>query len=261
MKKFVLGDVHGNYKGLLQVLERSGFDYNEDQLIFLGDVADGYSQVPECVEEFRKIKNFIWILGNHDEWVQKWYRSEYNMQYVQLDGSYDHPYIPMDVFNWLSQGGKATFAAYMRQPHLITQHEEFWLNKPILYHTIDHDPDLLIGGQCFVHGGFNRTFTIAWAAKNTPHVLYWDRELWRQALSVKDSGMKLQTENNFDEIFIGHTSTNFWNSMEPMNSGGIWNVDTGAGWHGKLTLLNIDTKEYFQSDLATELYPDERPRR
>lgn len=259
-RRFVLGDVHGNYKGLLQALERASFDHNEDQLIFLGDVADGYSQVPECIEEFRKIKNFIWILGNHDEWVQQWYKGNYNMSTVPVTGDYSHPFIPMEVYNWLSQGGKATYAAYIRQPHLITQHENFWLNKPILYHTIDHDSDLSIGGQCFVHGGFNRDYSIYYQSKKTPHVLYWDRTLWSKALSVKDNGV-LKTADGFDEIFIGHTSTNFWGTTFPMNSGGIWNVDTGAGWHGKVTLLNIDTKEYFQSDLATDLYPDEKPRK
>lgn len=258
-KTFVLGDLHGNYKGLLQVLERSGFNYTEDQLIFLGDVADGYSQVPECIEEFKKINNFIWILGNHDEWVQKWYKGEYNMIGVRLDGDYSMPGVDSGTYNWLSQGGKATYAAYMRQPHLISQHEKWWLEKPILYHTIDHDYELGIAGQCFVHGGFNRDHSIYYQAKKTPHVLYWDRSLWSKALSCKDGILK--TADGFDEIFIGHTSTNFWGTMHPMNSGGVWNIDTGAGWHGKVTIMNIDTKEYYQSDLATDLYPDEKPRK
>jgi serine/threonine protein phosphatase 1 len=261
-KRFVLGDIHGNFKGLLQVFERSGFNASEDQLIFLGDVADGYSQVPECIEEFRKIKNFVWILGNHDQWVQDWYKGKYNMSTVPVTGDYSHPFIPADVHMWLSQGGKNTFAAYMKQPHLIGQHEKFWLEKPQLYLRLDTTGvtnDQAWGGKCFVHGGFNRGLTIEWAAKNTPQVLYWDRELWRKAMSA--GKMKLKTEDDFDEIFIGHTSTNYWDSMEPMNEGGVWNIDTGAGWHGKVTLMNIDTKEYVQSDLATELYPNEKPRR
>jgi serine/threonine protein phosphatase 1 len=34
----------------------------------------------------------------------------------------------------------------------------------------------------------------------------------------------------------------------------VWNIDTGAGWSGKLTIMNVDTKEYWQSDLISELY-------
>jgi len=68
MKKFVVGDIHGNYKALLQVLERSGFNKEEDMLISLGDIADGWSQVSECVTELLKIKNLIVIRGNHVLW-------------------------------------------------------------------------------------------------------------------------------------------------------------------------------------------------
>ena len=38
MKTFVIGDIHGAYKALLQCFERSGFDYEKDHLIVLGDV-------------------------------------------------------------------------------------------------------------------------------------------------------------------------------------------------------------------------------
>jgi serine/threonine protein phosphatase 1 len=31
-------------------------------------------------------------------------------------------------------------------------------------------------------------------------------------------------------------------------------MDTGAGWEGKLSLMNITTKEVFQSDPVCELY-------
>lgn len=40
----------------------------------------------------------------------------------------------------------------------------------------------------------------------------------------------------------------------------VWNIDTGAGWSGKLTIMDIDTKEYWQSDFVKELYPDEKGR-
>jgi len=56
-----MGDIHGNYKGLLQCLERSNFDYANDKLIQLGDVVDGWSESCECVTELLKIKNLISI--------------------------------------------------------------------------------------------------------------------------------------------------------------------------------------------------------
>ena len=66
MKRYVLGDIHGNFKALKQVLKRSKFDYEKDELIIIGDVVDGYSCSFEVVEELLKIKNKVFILGNHD---------------------------------------------------------------------------------------------------------------------------------------------------------------------------------------------------
>jgi serine/threonine protein phosphatase 1 len=42
-KTFVIGDIHGAYLALKQVLERSDFDYENDLLITIGDIVDGWS--------------------------------------------------------------------------------------------------------------------------------------------------------------------------------------------------------------------------
>ena len=50
------------------------------------------------------------------------------------------------------------------------------------------------------------------------------------------------------------------NQTIPVNKACIWNVDTGAAFKGPLTIMDIDTKEYWQSDLLPELYPLEKGR-
>ena len=57
MKKFVIGDIHGAYGALVQVLQRSKFDYKKDLLITLGDIVDGGKDSYKCVEELLKIEN------------------------------------------------------------------------------------------------------------------------------------------------------------------------------------------------------------
>ncbi len=66
MKRYVIGDIHGRYKALKEVLKKSNFNYDTDKLIVLGDVVDGGVNTYEVVEELLKIKNLIYILGNHD---------------------------------------------------------------------------------------------------------------------------------------------------------------------------------------------------
>ncbi len=66
MKRYVVADIHGNCKALKQVLKRGKFDYKKDLLIVLGDVVDGFCDSYLVVEELLKIKNIVFIIGNHD---------------------------------------------------------------------------------------------------------------------------------------------------------------------------------------------------
>jgi serine/threonine protein phosphatase 1 len=40
----------------------------------------------------------------------------------------------------------------------------------------------------------------------------------------------------------------------------VWNIDTGAAFTGKLTIMDIDTKNFWQSDPVRNLYPNEAGR-
>lgn len=250
---FVMGDIHGAYKALLQCLERSGFNKEEDTLIQLGDVADGWGEVYECVDELLSIKKLISIKGNHDDWFLDW---------LTLG---NHP------THWL-QGGEGTLKSYCKNTGAVfhgTDHGGYKtsLNKAIiptshikffteqkLYH-IDHE------NRFFVHGGFNRTLFVDYVAVIAPYDFYWNRDLWRQACSCAPT-QNLKTANEFKEVFIGHTATvNLDKELKPVYKGGVWNLDQGAGWYGKLTIMNVDTHEYFQSDNVRDLYPDEIGRR
>ena len=256
-KTFCVGDLHGNYKALLQCLERSNFDYENDKLIQLGDIVDGWSETVECVKELMKIKNLILIKGNHDDWFMRWVKTN------------RHP------ANW-QQGGKPTLKSYISNfnpnaeliehyslnqtsflPSDVPQKHIDFFNQMKPYHIEDNN--------LFVHGGFNRHFDIEDSVYNSENVLMWDRDLWMSALSFQSMSKnsidaRFNMYNKFDNVFIGHTSTINWGTTEPMNAANIWNLDTGAGYKGRLTIMNVETKEYFQSDLSHLLYPDEKGR-
>ena len=94
MRTFVIGDIHGTHKALVQCLQRSKFDYAQDRLISLGDVCDGYPNVNQSFDELLKRKNLDLILGNHDFWAREWATRG----------------IQEEI--WLSQGGENTVASY-----------------------------------------------------------------------------------------------------------------------------------------------------
>ena len=105
--------------------------------------------------------------------------------------------------------------------------------------------------KLFVHGGINPSLPLE---KNSRSMLLWDRSLLNNS-KIKGHNRPGCKLTDFDNIFIGHTTTEVYDTVLPVHYCEVWNIDTGAGWSGKLTIMDIDTKEYFQSDLVTELYP------
>lgn len=255
MRKLIVGDIHGNYRGFMQALERCEFDYDNDMLISIGDVVDGHCDSFEVVEELLKIKNLVAIRGNHDDWFYEWIRTGRNpsnwQQGQKATGlSYLKHHNPdMSWYGYTTSRSGTQELTYptLKVEHLPKSHIEFFENQVPLY--IDDN-------RVFVHGGFKRKISIH---KQPNFVLCWDRDLWRQALSYgTDSEGKgeFRNEDGFREIYIGHTSTQFSGVDTPMNAANIWNLDTGGGWFGFISIMDIDTKEYWQSDDGKSLYPE-----
>jgi len=237
---FVIGDIHGAFRALEQVIERAAVKEG-DQLIFLGDYVDGWSQSFEVVQylvDLEKKVNCIFIKGNHDLWCQQW-----------LDKN-----IADEV--WMYNGGKATFKSYRNRSN-----KELQLHLQFFQHLLNYYID--DSNRLFVHAGYS--------SLHGPHKEHyssnysWDRTLWEMALCMdsrisKDALLYPKRLKLFSEIFIGHTPTLHYDSFEPMHAVNVWNVDTGAAFNGRLSILNVHTKQFWQSDVVKQLYPGETGR-
>lgn len=262
MRVLIIGDIHGGLKALIQVLARSKFDYKKDQLIFLGDYVDGWSESAELIQYLIELEKIcvikpIFIRGNHDKWCEDW---------LTLGA---RPLI------WTQQGGEATLKSYIKTGYLASEDHRMFFAKLHNYYIDDKN-------RGFVHGGFK-------SRKGLGHEMYqadyyWDRDLWQLALLQHNRVHETEPqflehvrrfEKHF-ELYIGHTSTLNWqvkphypeyqyqqngDILVPMNRCNVWNLDTGGGFGGKLTIMDIDTKEFWQSDLLKDLYPDEHGRK
>lgn len=145
---------------------------------------------------------------------------------------------------WTEQGGKATIAAYLKDAKvnpkpLMIKHRDFF--KKALPYYIDSE------NRCFVHGGIP-LYTDIYSA--TVEELSWDRNTADAVLR----GLNI-TEHRFKEIYLGHTTTERYTD-KPIIRNNIILMDTGAGWGGKLSLMDVDTKEVWQSDKVSTLYPE-----
>lgn len=222
MRTFVIGDIHGSYQALVQCLQRSGFDHDRDRLVILGDVCDRKIWVRQSIDELLKIRHRDLITGNHDQWALDW----------AVKG--EAP--PL----WTSQGGAETLASYDGGP-MPQEHIDF-LKSGRLW--IERD------GQFFVHAGFDPAIPFE---QNTEATFIWSRSLLDEAWKMHHAG-KSKAFGGYKDIFVGHTTTQFFRTLEPLHVCNVWGMDTGAGGSGKLTIMDVTTKEYWQSDLASELY-------
>jgi len=221
MRRFVLGDVHGNYKALKDVFKQVKFDYEKDFLIIIGDVVDGYNCVYEVVEELIKVKNKVFIIGNHDVW---W------MNHMST-GWAEHI--------WLSQGGEATLKSYKGNgfgyEKLPDGHRDFFSSGEYYYELDD---------MLFMHGGFDYP---THPRDTSTEILTWDRSLLERA----KNGLKIK---GWKKVFVGHTTTENDDAKPSVNGhkdgAKVINVDCGAGWKGRLCLWDIDTDEFVLSKYA-----------
>ena len=272
-KRFVIGDLHGRHEALKDVLKKSNFNYDEDVLIVLGDIADGGYNTSQVVDELLKIKNIIYIIGNHDKWFM------------------DFTFKGRTPEEWINQGGANTLNSYggrvipcsrldtmpimldidgVRVPK---SHVEFFA-KGLYFFEFEK--------MVFVHGGFDPKKPIK---QQEPQKLMWDRSIIDYADTNNIEG--------YEKVFIGHTSTQHierdWINYQcrkcgeelekevktykdfrgepvcqkckskdifqsigctkPLKIGNLYCLDTGGGWDGKITLMDIDSEKFWQSDL------------
>ncbi len=246
MRTFVMGDIHGAASALRQCLGRSSFDYENDVLIQLGDVVDGFDGVYACVEILLRVKNLIALKGNHDDWFLEFIRTGYHPTGWNFCGKETAlSYLRQTGRERLIQRGREGYKTALDPADIPLSHRRFF-EKQKLFH-IDDD------NNCYVHAGFNRF--LAWS-RQRPETFYWDRELWLAALEYHtmkrhDPGMDpFINVNEFHEIYIGHTPTMNWKTDRPMRAVNVLNIDTGARQGGKLTIMDVRTKEYWQSEVV-----------
>ena len=206
----------------------------------MGDYVDGWSesrQVMEFLMELNATYNCIFIRGNHDAWCEEW-----------LAGMGPDP-------NWLFHGGRATVESYAGISAMQTiRHLAFFARMRAYFEE---------EGRLFIHAGFSSMHGPAQEHYESNY--FWDRTLWEMAMSVddripKDGLFYPRRLLLYQEIYIGHTPTTNFDRDLPMHCCNVWNMDTGAAFTGRISMMDIETKKVTQSDIVQKLYPGESGR-
>lgn len=239
-RTLVIGDIHGGLLALKQVLKRANVT-SEDHLIFLGDYVDGWSDsvgVIDYLTTLSAAQKVTLIRGNHDDLVHQW-----------LTGKEMSP-------KWIQHGGQSTKNAYA----LLSQ-EEKKAHLPFYERLKDYYID--DQNRMFCHAGFQNLNGPSYEWHST--AFYWDRTLWEMVCAMREDLEPLddlypRRLQLFKEIYIGHTPVTRVGATVPLQKANVWNIDTGAAFMGSISVLNVDTKEFWQSDPVWELYPEEKGR-
>lgn len=237
MRTLVIGDIHGGLRALHQIFERAQIT-TEDHLIFLGDYVDGWSESPAVLDfliELQTTHACVFMRGNHDELLCEWLHNS------------------KDNLMWYRHGGESTVNAYAKLDALTKKKHVTFLQSLENYYLDDKN-------RLFVHAGFTNMNGVAF--EHFPKLFYWERTLWEMALALDknltpDSVLYPRRLKLYREIYIGHTPVTQIGENTPIRMASVWNVDTGAAFTGPLTVMDVDTKRYWQSDPLPDLYPDE----
>lgn len=240
MRTLVIGDIHGGLIALKEVLEKAAVSVN-DTLIFLGDYVDGWSQSAETITylmALQKEMNCVFIRGNHDELL------------------YNYLKHGQDLETWLIHGGEASKKSYKKLSKKETAKHIAFFEALEFYH-VDKE------NRLYIHGGFSNHRGPKY--EYYPHMVTWDRSLWEMVCAMDESltPSDLRYPNRlklFHEIYIGHTPVTKIGKKVPTRFANVWNVDTGAAFKGTISVIDVTTKEVWQSTPVYKLYPEEKGR-
>lgn len=140
MMHYIIGDVHGHYDTLMQLVERLPDDA---KLIFVGDLIDRGPKSAEVVRFVRE-GGYACVMGNHEEMMVK------DAPYVLSSYKKDRT---LDLYTlWFSNGGTKTLLSYniiklvKGRPAKVEKHEEalaaiesdlLWMANLPLYLKLD----------------------------------------------------------------------------------------------------------------------------
>lgn len=250
MRTFVIGDIHGNLRALKECLNLVEFDFDNDTLITIGDIVDGFPESFECVELLLRCKNRIDIMGNHDrtildflqtgehafDWIDN--NIDTAKSYARVMGTtmtVEHEWDYHRVGLRPLKKRKISFGEHVVREDIFN----FFKNQKLWY--IDDK------NRAFVHAGWIDDRGLG---HDDDCVYYLTSQIWDNIYLYNKGKQHTQM---YSDVFVGHTRTtllNVNNTTEPIIENNVHNIDTGAGYDGKLTIMNVDTKEYWQSNLV-----------
>ncbi|MBW2429850.1 MAG: serine/threonine protein phosphatase [Deltaproteobacteria bacterium] len=207
-KIFAIGDIHGSFDRLQELMQKIPIDFTEDILVFIGDYIDRGPGSVEVVNYLiglkKRVPEIIYLKGNHEDMLEKY-----------LDGT--------DRFTYLLNGGQNTLDSYLSKTNtsnsfpIPPDHMEFFQSLRLYYETEDY---------IFVHAGLRPKVPLE---SQEAEDLLWIRDKF------------IYSRYNFGKpVVFGHTPLE-----KPLVEPNKIGIDTGAVYGNALTCVQLPSLEFF----------------
>ena len=212
-RDFVVGDVHGHFDRLEQLLVAVGFDYEVDRLIAVGDLVDRGPDSDQVLEWLAR-PSFYTVMGNHELMA------------------IDHTDGPLAAFDHLQNGG-----GWMAQ---LPDAEKLEYARAFASLPLAIEIDTAAGPVGVVHADVPHG--LAWPAlmrlleagdRGPAACLLWSRERFLRSQRGPQDDVA-----GASRIFVGHTPV-----KSPLRAGNVHFIDTGACFGGPMLLFSAETGE------------------
>ena len=201
-KIFAIGDIHGSFDQLQDLMQKIPIDFATDTLVFIGDYIDrcpGSVEVVDYLLELqRQVPQIIFLKGNHEDMLEKY-----------LDGT--------DRFTYLLNGGQKTLDCYLSITDrtdgypIPNGHMDFFRSLRLFYETESY---------IFVHAGLRPKVPLA---SQEPEDLLWIRDKF------------IYSKYYFGKpVVFGHTPLE-----KPLVERNKIGIDTGAVYGNALTCVQL----------------------
>lgn len=209
---FAIGDIHGCFSSLKELIENKIQLQKNDKLILLGDYIDRGPKSKEVIDYIIDLQNndydIVTLLGNHESMLVDAYNNE------------------SSISKWIQNGGSETLKSFEINSlkGLDSKYLNFF-NSLKLYFELDE--------YLFVHAGFNDELENPFADKHSM--------LWKSRERYFNSLLKDRT------IIHGHSPISIKTCEEQIkNNSKVINIDAGCVYSnpdlGKLVALEIKSR-------------------
>lgn len=210
---YVVGDLHGCYRLLMQELEKIRFNFEQDLLICTGDLVDRGSENLECISLLDQ-PWFSSVRGNHEEMCIKGRDDVWIQDMHARNGG--------EWFYLLSKEKQDELSEILSKLPLVIEIQLEDKNIGILHADID------------IHDWNQFKTNIAKGERKIPGLTSaYTNALWGRG-RIRHHSKRYGTVKNIDEIYLGHTIVKRHTQIDNCHY-----IDIGSSYTQKLCIVKI----------------------